>query len=64
MAHNRMKKKADQGRSEHQFVEGHQVFLHMQPYKKTSLKVEHCYKLDPKFYGPYTVLKRVGHVAY
>jgi hypothetical protein len=40
------------------------VFLRLQPYKKTSLKVEHCQKLAPKFYGPYTVLKHVGQVAY
>jgi hypothetical protein len=54
MAQNRMKQQADQGHSECQFVEGDQVFLRLQPYKKTSLKVEHCQKLAPKFYGPYT----------
>jgi hypothetical protein len=40
------------------------VFLQLQPYKKTSLKDEHCQKLVPKFYGPYTVLKHVGQVVY
>jgi hypothetical protein len=40
MAQNRMKQQADQGRSERHFVEGDQVFLRMQPYKKTSLKAE------------------------
>jgi hypothetical protein len=40
------------------------VFLCLQPYKKTSLQDEHCQKLSPKFYGPYTILKRVGLVAY
>jgi hypothetical protein len=60
MAHNRMKQQENQGRSEHQFVEGDQVFLRLQPYKKTSLKADHCQKLSPKFYGPYTILKRVG----
>jgi hypothetical protein len=59
-----MKQQADQGRSERHFVEGDQVFLHLQPYKKTSLKAEQCQKLAPKFYGPYTVLKHVGQVAY
>ena len=64
MDQNRMKQQADQGRSEHQFVEGDQVFLRLQPYKQTSLEAEHCQKMAPKFYGPYTVLKRMGHVAY
>ena len=64
MAQNRMKQQADQGRSERQFVEGDQVFLRLQPYKQTSLKAKQCQKLAPKFYGPYTVLKCVGQVAY
>jgi hypothetical protein len=64
MAQNCMKKQVDQGRSERQFAEGDQVFLQLQPYKKTSLKVDHYQKLAPKFYGPYTVLKNMGKVAY
>jgi hypothetical protein len=64
MAQNHMKQQADQGRSERQFAEGDQVFLRLQPYKQTSLKAEHCQKLAPKFYGPYTMLKRVGQVTY
>jgi hypothetical protein len=59
-----MKQQADQGRSKRQFVEGDQVFLRLQPYKKTSLKAEHCQNLTPKFYGPYIVIKHVGQVAY
>jgi hypothetical protein len=64
MAQNRMKQQANQGRSERHFVERDQVFLRLQPYNKTSLKAEQCQKLAPKFYGPYTVLKHVGQVAY
>jgi hypothetical protein len=64
MAQHLMKKEADQGFSERQFVEGDQVFLRLQPYKQNSLKVDHCQKLTPKFYGPYIILKRVGQVAY
>jgi hypothetical protein len=64
MAQNRMKQQEDQGHSERQFAEGDQVFLRLQPYKKTSLKVEHFQKLAPKFYGPYIVLEHVGQVTY
>jgi hypothetical protein len=64
MAQNCMKQQEDQVHSEHQFAEGHQVFLRLQPYKKTSLKDEHCQKLRTKFYGPYTVLRHGGQVVY
>ena len=40
------------------------MFLRLQPYKQNSLKADQCQKLAPKFYGPYTVLKRVGQVTY
>jgi hypothetical protein len=40
------------------------VFLRLQPYNQNSLKDDHCQKMTPKFYGPYTVLKHVGQVAY
>ena len=64
MAYNQMKQQADQGRSERQFAKGDHMFLRLQLYKQTSLKVEHCQKLGPKFYGPYTVLKCVRQVTY
>jgi hypothetical protein len=64
MAQNHMKQQEGQGFSERQFAEGDQVFLLLQPYKQNSLKADHCQKLTPKFYGPYTILKRVGQVAY
>jgi hypothetical protein len=64
MAQNNMKQQADQGHSKCQFAEGDRVFLRLQPYKKTSLKADHCKKITPQFYGPYTILKRVGLVAY
>jgi hypothetical protein len=64
MAQNHMKQQEDKGDSEREFVEGEHVFLHLKPYKKTSLKYQHCQKFTPKFYGPYRILKRVGIVAY
>ena len=41
-AQNCMKQQVDQHRSERQFQEGDQVFLRLQPYKKTSLKDKGC----------------------
>jgi hypothetical protein len=64
MDQNHMKKKDDQVSSEHQFAEGDHVFLHLQLYKQTSLKENHCQKLCPKFDVPYTILKCVGPMAY
>jgi hypothetical protein len=64
MAQNRMKQQADQQCSERVFQEGDQVFLRLQPYKKTSLKSHGHHKLAPKFYGPYQIIKRIGPVAY
>jgi hypothetical protein len=64
MAQNNMKQQADQGRSKCQFAEGDRVFLRLQPYKKNSLKDDHCKKITPQFYDSYTILNRVGHVAY
>jgi hypothetical protein len=54
----------DQHRSERVFQEGDQVFLWLQPYKKTSLKAQGHHKLAPKFYGPYQIIKCIGSVAY
>jgi hypothetical protein len=64
MAQNHMKQQVVQGRSKRQFTEGDQVILQLQPYNQNSLKVDHCQKMVPKFYGPYIILKYVGKVAY
>ena len=64
MARNRMKQQVDQHHSEHTFQVGDMVFLCLQPYKKSSLKLKGNQKLDPKFYGPYKVLQNIGSIAY
>jgi len=56
MARNHMKEQVDQHRFECSFQVGDMVFLHLQPYKKSSLKLKGHHKLAPKFYGPYKVL--------
>jgi hypothetical protein len=64
MAQNKMKQQVDQHHSKCHFEEGDQVFLHLQPYKNTSLKDNHHQNISPKFYGPYKVLKCIGPMAY
>ena len=40
------------------------VYLKLQPYNQTSLALRKNLKLSSKYYGPYTVLAKVGIVAY
>ena len=40
------------------------VYLWLQPYRQSSLKQKGAEKLKPRFYGPYRVIRRIGHVAY
>ena len=63
-AQNQQKTYADQKRAERSFQIGDLVFLILQPYKQSSIKVSGVEKLKPHFYGPYKVLKRIGEVAY
>ena len=60
----RMKQQADKHQSEREFTVGDWVFLRLQPYKQTSIKVRSSMKLSPRFFGPYKVLERIGPVAY
>lgn len=56
MAQNRMKQQDNQHCSKQSFEVNDQVFLHLQPYNKMSLKLQGHQKLAPKFYGPYEVI--------
>ena len=49
---------------ERSFQIGDMVFLRLQPYKQSSLKVSGAEKLKLRFYGPYRILRRIGEVAY
>ena len=55
---------ADHGRIERHFEVGYLVYLHLQPYKKSTLKENGAKNLKLHFYGPYKVIKCVGKVAY
>ena len=49
---------------ERSFQIGDLVFLRLQPYKQSSLKVSGAEKLKPRFYGLYQILRRIGEVAH
>jgi hypothetical protein len=40
------------------------VFLQLQPYIQSSLKRSGVEKMNPKFYGPYKVIRRICEVEY
>ncbi|XP_075101120.1 uncharacterized protein LOC142176753 [Nicotiana tabacum] len=60
----RMKFYADQNRTNRSLNEGDLVYLKLQPYRQASMAMRKNLKLCAKYYGPYTVLKKVGLVAY
>ncbi|KAJ4745598.1 polyprotein [Rhynchospora pubera] len=63
-AQERMKKFADAKRSERHFNTGDWVYLKLQPYRQISVSGCQNSKLNPKFYGPYEIIQKVGQVAY
>jgi hypothetical protein len=46
------------------FAVGDQVYLRLQPYIQSSLAPRSNQKLAFRYFGPFTVLNRVGSVAY
>jgi hypothetical protein len=63
-AKHRMKKQADQSRTERSFNVGDMVFLKLQPYVQTSLAPRAHQKLAFRFFGPFRILERVDSMAY
>jgi hypothetical protein len=59
-----MKHQADKHRAEREFAVGDNVYLKLQPYVQTSIARHPHQKLAFRYYGPYTVLQRIGSVAY
>lgn len=63
-AQQRMKSQADKKRIERSFNVGDQVYLKLQPYVQMSIARRSNQKLSYKFFGPYTIIQKVGAVAY
>jgi hypothetical protein len=64
MAQNQQKTYADRHWVERSFEVGDLVFLRLQPYPQSSLKKSGVEKLQPRFYRPYKVIRRVKELAY
>lgn len=63
-AQNRMKGQADKHRREVEFKKGDVVYLKLRPYRYKSLAKRINEKLSPRYYGPYTIVDKIGRVAY
>lgn len=55
---------ADRKRTDLHFQVGDQVLLKLQPYTQSSVANGPFPKLSNKYYGPYTILEKIGKVAY
>ncbi|CAM8954211.1 unnamed protein product [Rhodiola kirilowii] len=60
----RMEQQANAHRLDKSFAVGEWVYIHLQPYRQTSVKSGGSNKLSKRFYGPFEITDRIGMVAY
>lgn len=63
-AQHRFKKQVDQHRTERSFEVGDVVHLKHPPYAQSSVANRPCAKLAYKYFGPFTVIDKIGKLAY
>jgi hypothetical protein len=63
-AQNQQKVQADKHRVDRTFEVGDLVYLRLQPYRQASIKRSGADKLQPRFFGPYRVSRKIGVVAH
>ncbi|XP_026451400.1 uncharacterized protein LOC113351672 [Papaver somniferum] len=60
----RMKLFADKTRTDRTFEVGDHVYLKLQPYRQSSIAARRNFKFSTRYYGPFTILDKIGHVAH
>jgi hypothetical protein len=63
-AQNQQKAQADKHGVEHTFEVGDLVYLRLQPYRQDSIKRRRAKNLQPCFFGPYRVSRKIRVMAY
>jgi hypothetical protein len=63
-ARKHMKHQSDKHRQERSFDVGDWVYIKLQPHVQQSVTCGTNQKLSYKYFGPYLIIQKIGHVAY